>query len=190
MSDKSVGRVKKNLRRIVFAKAAIHRAIEGCDYVIKNNLSSKSPMYYQLVTAIFVLYARPFGDNDGMGRIPPRFAKYDSAEKMNLHEMLVHGRNKFYAHVDANSHLYDEKGQNPIGHLFRMNVIVDDMKDGTFDLRTSIIEPELTVETIPRIKPLAEDLLKTLCLEEKRLLEQLVEAGHQFTLGRNELSYE
>jgi hypothetical protein len=175
---------------MVFAKAAIGRAVEGCDHVIKNNLSAKSPMYYQLATAIFVLYARPFGSNDGMGPISSRFAEYDSTDKRNLHEMLVHGRNKFYAHVDANAHLYDEKGQKPIGHLFRMNVIVDDMKDDTFELRTSIIEPQLTVETIPRIKSLAEDLLKALCLEEKRLLEQLIEEGYQFKPGRNEFSYE
>lgn len=190
MNDKKTVHVRKTLWRLVFAKAAIGRAIEACDYIAANELSPTSPIYYQLVTAIFVLYARPFGDNNGAGRISLRFARYDSAEKQNLHDMLVSGRNSFYAHVDANARIYDEKCQNPIGHLFRMNVTADGMKDGTFELRTGIIEPQLTVETIPRIKSLAEDLQKALCSEEKRLLEQLIEAGCQFKLGRNEFSYE
>jgi hypothetical protein len=190
LAEKELKHTKKALLRTVFAKAAIGRVITVCDYINKNKLTSESPIYYQLVTSIFILYARPFGGNNGVGEIHEKFKKYDTDEKRNLHDMLIHGRHKFFAHFDANTPLYNEKRQNPIAHLFKINVIVEDMNDGSVELHARTIEPILTLDTIPRIKILAEDLLNALCLDENKLLERLYEKGGFLKLGSNEICCE
>lgn len=184
MTAMKTNQIKKSLLRTVFAKTSIDSAVKACDFVIANVQTADNPVYYSLVTAIFVLYARPFGENNGAGKIPSKYALYDSPEKRNLHDMLIHGRNKFYAHVDANTKYYDEN-QKPVGCLFQLSIMVNDMKDGTVELSPQTIEPQLTLETIPRIKSLSAELLKKLCDEEKLLLQLLVDAGHEFKLGRN-----
>jgi hypothetical protein len=187
MADVKINKMKKALWRIAFAKTSIARAIQACDYVISNVQNLDSPIYYPLVTAIFVLYARPFGENTGAGKISSKYASFDSADKKNLHEMLIHGRNNLFAHVDAGTKYYDQG--NPVGRVFELSVMVNDMKDGTFELTTHVLEPQLTLEAIPRIKSLSKELLKTLCNEEKLLLQLLMKTGCKFKLGKNVMAF-
>ncbi len=184
MFEAELKRTKKALWRVAFAKMSIARAIESCNFIIVNVKTTDDPIYYPLVTAVFVLYAKPFGDNNGAGRISSKHASYDSPEKRNLHDMLMQGRNKFYAHVDVESQYYDQ-GDNPIGELFRLNIIVRDMKDGTDEFTTQVQELTLTLETVPRILAVCKDLLKTLCDEEKNLLRCLIKAGYKLKVGKN-----
>ena len=121
--------------------------------------------------------------------ISPKVLKLDSDEKRNLHDMLIHGRNKFYAHVDAETEYFDHKDV-PVDRLLKLLVNVKDMQDGTAELDAGVTEPQLTLETVPRIKALCEELLKALNVEKKDLLKCLVEAGYKLKIGQNVLTLE
>ena len=176
--------------RIAFAKTSIRRVITTCDYIMTNVQNPEAPIYHPLVTAIFVLYAGPFGENNGAGKISSKYSNFDSLEKRNLHHLIIHGRNKFYAHVDAGTKLYDVGGKKAIGHLFQLNIVLSDIEGETAAFATNIVEPRLTLETIPRIKSLSEELMKALCNDEVLLLEKLVDCGYDFKPGKNTITLE
>lgn len=176
--------IKKELWRIVFARMSIARAIRACEFISTNVRRTDDPVYYPLVTAIFVLYARPFGNNSGVGMISSKLADYDSPEKINTHAMLLRGRHGLYAHVEATGKYFDSE-DNPIAPLLRLGIVLQNMNDGTVKPRTQVSEPELLLETIPQIKIVCEDLLKKLDAEEARLLKQLVEVGFKLHSGEN-----
>src|SRR5664280_1638346 len=189
MLEAELKQAKKTLWRVGFAKMFIARAIKTCDFIIVNIKTTGDPIYYPLVTAIFVLYARPFGDNNGVGMVSSKYANYDSPEKRNLHELLIHGRRKFYAHTDSEKKYYDENNA-PVGSLLQLSIVAKDMKDGTIEYTTSVQEPELTLEIVPKIKAICEDLLKTLWAEERELLRRLIEDGCKFEIGSNVMDLE
>lgn len=184
MSEAELKKTKKALWRVAFAEMSIARAITACDFIIANVKRTDDPIYYPLVTAIFVLYARPFGDNNGVGMISSKLANCDSPEKRNIHDLLIHGRDKFFAHTDAESKYYD-KDDAPVGPVLRLTIVAKDMKDGTGTFGTQIQELQLTLETVPRIKEVCADLLKRLQEEKKKLLRRLVDGGYKFKVGAN-----
>jgi hypothetical protein len=189
MLEAELKHVKKTLWRVAFAKMSIARAIKTCDFIIFNIKTTGDPIYYPLATAIFVLYARPFGDNNGVGMVSSKYANYDSPEKRNFHEWLIHGRNKFYAHTDSEIKYYDVNNA-PVGSVLQLSIVAKDMQDGTVEYTTSVQEPELTLEIIPRIKVICEDLLKTLLAEERELLRRLIENGYKLEIGSNVMDLE
>ena len=87
----------KELWRITYALAGF---MEICD-CIRNlrqiNLSKDSPHYYPLLVGLICLHARPFTDNNIVGRIPLSLVPEDDRQ---LHRMLMDLRNEVYGHND------------------------------------------------------------------------------------------
>jgi len=179
-----VRRLKRSLWRLAFAKRSIHEALNACNFIVNNIKSEVDPAYYSLVTSVFVLYARPFGNNNGAGKIPDKFVPAAGSEKFNLHGLLIHGRNAFYAHTDAESKYFGNDGK-PVGRLLHFTITEKDMQDGTATLNLGTIEPRLALETIPRIKVLCDELYKALCTEEHDLLKALAKTGYHLKFGSN-----
>lgn len=182
-----VRKLKKSLWRLAFAKRSIHEATNACHFIVNNIQSEIDPVYYSLVTSIFVLYARPFGNNNGAGKIADKFIPAPSSDKFNLHGLLLHGRHAFYAHTDAESEYFGNDGK-AVGRLLSFTITVKDMQDGTATLNLGTIEPRLSLETIPRIRVLCDELYKALCLEEHMLLKALVATGYRLNCGSNTIT--
>lgn len=71
---------------------------DTCRYILKENLGFEDAIYYSLVAAIYTIYARPFTESHGAGKLAmdiiPR-------EHRLLHQQLLKHRNQVYAHSDA-----------------------------------------------------------------------------------------
>jgi len=176
------------LVRVVFAKVSISRAVAACDFIISKPQSTWEPLYCPLVTAIFVLYARPFGRNEGVGALPKNFSDYDSEEKKTLHQMLIQGRNKLFAHLDAGCEYYDAEN-DPVAPLVRVSLNVTTVSDGVLDVHPQVYGPELLLKSVPKIKVLCQDLMRKLQAEEANLVQRLGESGFQFKVGENILDF-
>ena len=90
----------KSLWKFFYASECFKQAAAACSYMLDNNLETDSPMYYPLLTSVYVLYGKPFKRANVVGKladdiIPP--------EHKNLHDTLLEHRDKFYAHTDAKS---------------------------------------------------------------------------------------
>jgi hypothetical protein len=185
MVENELKRVKRDLWRTTFAKQSVQRAIDACTFIISKIKAPEHPLYYPLVTAIFVLYGRPFGDNKGVGMISEKLASYDSPEKNNLHALLIKGRDKLYAHTDAEFQYFDAQRIKPLGSLLSVSIIYTDVGGGFAELNTRIQEPQLTIQTVPLIKKLCEELLIRLDSKEKEILTFLAENGCKLKPGKN-----
>ena len=69
------------------------RAKEVIDYLISNE---DSPIIYQLITSVYVLYGRPFKQS-GRVRISEELVPHEYSEE---HSFLIGLRDKMFAHVD------------------------------------------------------------------------------------------
>ena len=69
-----------------------------CEFITKEKLTNKSPIYYRLTTAIYVLYARPFIKSYGLDKLSELIVPKN---QKSLHKHLLAERNKLYAHLDT-----------------------------------------------------------------------------------------
>ena len=76
----------------------------------------KGAGYYPLVTAISVLYSRPFLDSKGIGRLSKKLVP---DEFLDLHSQLILLRNKAIAHTDTRDALYKGLPANSVRLLVR-----------------------------------------------------------------------
>lgn len=70
----------------------------AAEYVLRNNISGCNPEFYSLITAIYVLYGKPFLSNYGVGPLEEGIIP---AEYLALHRTLLIHRNETYAHSEA-----------------------------------------------------------------------------------------
>lgn len=90
----------KALWKLFYAHECFRHAAAACSHILDNNLETDSPIYYPLLTSVYVLYGKPFKRANVVGKladdiIPP--------EHKSLHDTLLDHRDKFYAHTDAKS---------------------------------------------------------------------------------------
>lgn len=71
-----------------------------CRFALKENITKDHPIYYGLVTSVYVLYARPFIKSYGLEKLSQLIVPED---QKSLHEHLLQTRSKLYAHVDAST---------------------------------------------------------------------------------------
>ena len=139
--------------------------------------------YEALVAGILVLYSRPFGENNGLGCLPRKFGRFRDPSLQNTHETILMARNHFVAHSDATYKLCDEMGKEK-DELLKLELVVNFGEDGLADCRTQVVGPRLSAKTIPIIKSLCDELLKSLGAEESALVQKLFE-GRPMHPGRN-----
>lgn len=77
---------------------AFENVISSCRYLLDNDFHVAGPMYRRVATAILTMYGRPFHNNHGVGRLD---AGLVLLEFNQLHNQLIHERDKIHAHKDA-----------------------------------------------------------------------------------------
>jgi hypothetical protein len=74
---------------------------DTCDYIQREIKDIEHPLYQPLMTAVCVMYAKPFSSNNGVGMLSEKLVKFDDKELSGTHGILMDARNRFYAHTDA-----------------------------------------------------------------------------------------
>ena len=107
--------LKQQLWKVNLAQSSAEQVQSYCEYFIANKPEPSSPLFSSLLTAICVVYAKPFTKNETVGMISEGLARYSSPEFCKLHKSLLNFRDKFYAH------------QNPEGRKLHIRVEAEDM---------------------------------------------------------------
>ena len=81
-----------------YAWSSFQYVADVCDYILSEKIPFNARIYYPLVTAISVLYARPFKRSKGIGRLTEQFVP---RKFLNLHKQLILVRDQTTTHVDA-----------------------------------------------------------------------------------------
>jgi hypothetical protein len=99
-----------------YAWSSFQSVCETCDYILTQKIQPNTDIYYPLVTAICVLYARPFKRSRGIEGltlqiVPKKF--------LHLHNHLILVRDQTSAHVDARGALYQGLPANNVRLIVR-----------------------------------------------------------------------
>jgi len=118
-----------------------------CEFILEQNITNGHPLYHSLLTAVFVLYGRPFKKSHGVGRLPDGIVP---KELLDIHNDLLIHRDKIFAHTDVNGVLEDE-GLN----LNQVDLTVD---DGFYQWRVRTVQPER--ERVAEFRSLSQKLAR------------------------------
>jgi len=83
---------------MMYAMDAFQNVISSCQYLLENDFHVAGPMYRRIVTSIVTMYGRPFHNNYGVGKLE---AGLVPTEYKQLHDQIIHERDKTHAHTDA-----------------------------------------------------------------------------------------
>jgi hypothetical protein len=98
-SERMKNRALRNVRRLFHAQADIHSARELTEHLLANAATlEKSYARRAMQDGIIIAYARPFGENDGLGSLPQEFREFERAEAKALHEKILSARDLIAAH--------------------------------------------------------------------------------------------
>ena len=81
-----------------YAEESFKHAKSAAEYILKNPVKENDLVFYPLITAVYVLYGKPFGKNYGMGSLKEDFV---ATEHLDLHKELLQHRDQTYVHSDA-----------------------------------------------------------------------------------------
>ncbi len=107
------GDLKTEFRKLALASSDIHDAYSACRHLlaITNNpppelprdkyTEMRHPLYFPLLHAIAVSYAKPFTHNETVGVLKKEWGKFSDPKLQAAHEDLLDARNKIFAHSDA-----------------------------------------------------------------------------------------
>jgi hypothetical protein len=92
---------REQLYQLIVGMSDIGAAQATADYAAKVVRDIQSPLWFPLLEAVVVSYARPFTANRPFGRLHPRWATFDDPRQQELHDDLIEIRNRAVAHSDA-----------------------------------------------------------------------------------------
>lgn len=164
-------KLKKHLWRVVLARLSVANAKAACDYVLKQVSNMDRGTRHVLITGIIITYARPFGDNNGVGCLPKKFSKFDDPHLQTTHEMILFSRKKLFAHSDALADYADRSGRK--NQLLALTIVANFGNDGMAAVRSQLTEPVLSPSVLPEIVALCEAVLRRLKTEEETLIANL-----------------
>lgn len=88
------------LWKMFYARHCFKEARGAAQHIFDAKLERESPLFYPLVTAVYVLYAKPFTRADAVGKLEDEIVP---AEHRELHGLLLEHRNQIYAHRDGDA---------------------------------------------------------------------------------------
>ena len=88
------------LWKMFYAYQCFRRAEAAAQHILDERLEQSSPLFYPLVTSVYVLYGKPFKFARGVGQLGKEMIPSDYLE---LHRLLLQHRDQLYAHTDANA---------------------------------------------------------------------------------------
>lgn len=105
----------KLLWKMFYAEQCFKHAQAAAEHILKEKLEEPSPLFYPLITAVYVLYGKPFRVSRGVGKLGEEMIP---SEHLELHRLLLNHRDQIYAHSDAMSFELPDCGQpNQVGVL-------------------------------------------------------------------------
>ena len=90
----------KALWKFFYAHECFKQVENACSFILQNKMDENHPVYYALITSIYVLYGRPFKRSNVVGKLPSDIVPPECQE---LHKLLLDHRDQLYAHTDAES---------------------------------------------------------------------------------------
>src|SRR5439155_6283753 len=91
---------KKKLYKLIVAFKDIVEARQACSLFSKTIRSMADDLYYPLLNAIVVCYAKPFVDNKALGPLSSHWRKFSDMRLQETHERLLQFRHDNIAHND------------------------------------------------------------------------------------------
>jgi hypothetical protein len=90
----------KTLWKMIYAYHCFRNVENACSFILDQKMDENHPVYYSLITSIYVLYGKPFKHSNVVGKlandiVPPKHRQ--------LHELLLKHRDQLYAHTDPKS---------------------------------------------------------------------------------------
>jgi hypothetical protein len=150
---------EKRLWKSGYAWSSFQNVCDTCDYILTQKIQPDADIYYPLVTAICVLYARPFKRSKGIESLTLEFVP---KKFLHLHKQLILVRDQTSAHVDARGALYQGLPANNVRLIVRGSQIALGMNQVKFK-----------TTTISQIRELAGALVK-------RMLEYVQEVAREY----------
>lgn len=97
------------LWKMFYASQSFKHSRAAAEYVLQKNITEDDPAFYPLMTAVYVLYGKPFRKSRGVGC--PLGEELISSDYLELHCDLLKHRDKILAHSDANEFEWFDVGQ-------------------------------------------------------------------------------
>jgi hypothetical protein len=174
----------KALKRLLCAYHDFEAASAATELLISNREKWEDSIARRAIeTGIVVTYARPFGENHGLGALPSEFRVIDDPDAQRVHERLLLARNALEAHNDML-----ERGGLIAGHVRGddpLNVRITVLDDGhTFwDINTASLDLfqlrrllRLLIIQQKRVEDAAHSALK-------KMFDQSPRAPGEYSLG-------
>lgn len=98
----------KLLWKMFYAGECFKHAQAAAEFVLQNSIGEDNPVFYPLVTAVYVLYGKPFKPSHGVGFLEDGIVP---SEYQELHRELLKHRDQIYAHSDAAAFKWFDVGQ-------------------------------------------------------------------------------
>jgi len=133
--------------RAAYAWSSFQHVRDVCDYILRHKIQPEDGIYYPLVAAICVFYARPFKNSKGIERLSS--AQFVPKKFRMLHKLLESVRDETIAHVDPRSFQFKGLPANNVRIIIR---------DGQPRLEPHAVKFNATL--IPEIRELATALEK------------------------------
>ena len=137
-----------------YAWLSFQYVVELCDYIMDGRIQPDANIYYPLVTAISVLYARPFKHSQGIESLTLQFVP---KKFLPLHRQLIVLRDKASAHVDARNVFFQGTPAN--------NVVLIVRDHGNL-IQLAVQQMKFKIPAISQIRDLATALVQ-------RMLDQI-----------------
>lgn len=142
-----------------YAWTSFQNVRNACEYILNNRIQPKDAIYYSLVTAICVLYTRPFKTSKGIERLTVQFVP---KKFHHLHDQLILVRDETFAHIDARGAFYQGLHANNVRLIFNKGQVALGVNQMRFNLTA-----------ISQIRGLADALVK-------RMVERINGLGRQY----------
>lgn len=98
----------KLLWKMFYAGQSLGHARTAAEHLLQEKIVSDNAIFYPLMTAVYVLYGKPFGKSYGVGCLGKELIPVEYQE---LHRDLLKHRDKILAHSDASKFEWFDVGQ-------------------------------------------------------------------------------
>jgi hypothetical protein len=88
----------KLLWKMYYAVQGFKHAQAAAEYILQKNILEDDPVFFPLMSAVYVLYGRPFKKTKGVGLLGNELVPQDH---LKLHQSILDHRDQIYAHSDA-----------------------------------------------------------------------------------------
>jgi hypothetical protein len=165
----------RKLRRLLHAEADIHSARELAEHLLANFATlEKSHARRAMQDGIAISYARPFGDNKGLGSLPQQFREFDHAKTKAFHERMLSARDLVAAH------------NNILDRDFLLSPVAIEARPHKITIE---VQPDRQTEweiQIPSLDPSILKEIRDLCfLQERRINAEACEILADLAKGRS-----